>query len=644
MTQTFDTLPQTTTSEDSDLFVVRQGISDKKVSQQTLFTDLTSYTGLVFQTVQNAIDGVVGSGDISAGLKAKLSSLGNIYGSTAEYNAGTGIGGAQQRFTLRSTIRTELSDAGWVPDTYGSNYVWGTSGDANPIVMVVQSVDGWVTVEQFGAQDYDATLGFDSQGALDAVFASGHKVTIANPENRYAHSDILDITADKIRFFANGGTLLATDTTPTTPQQAVKFSGLRPLVKDLNLETLWTGASTANSNAAAAYFELCDGFKAYNVNVRGTLANPFPNVGILTSNSSNGKLQKCFVENTRKDGIHHDWATNIKTVDCEVVNTGDDGFACVAYNNASGYPQCTKVKFTNCISRNSAANGLRFSGCKDGQARGIEVYDPAKSAINIQADAAFDTMGNERITVDGVHAVGGGDATGRIGAVAVLGRADVGTSSCKEIRIKNAECYDSAGVILKVGEVEDVQVDVNGNGGGSCTFGAELQDEVVGLKVKGRLSTCTEHGVSAAASTVLTDVEFRNLELHNINTSADGTKDGFNIPTSCTLTNVKFIECSLSSTTTLNNFIEAEFYEVYVKDCFAPNHNVRVGVGGNGICLWLEQPSKTEIWTSAAPASGTFFQGSRAWNLSPTPGGVMGWVCTTGGTPGTWKAFGSVSA
>lgn len=45
----------------------------------------------------------------------------------------------------------------------------------------------------------------------------------------------------------------------------------------------------------------------------------------------------------------------------------------------------------------------------------------------------------------------------------------------------------------------------------------------------------------------------------------------------------------------------------------------------------------------AAPTSGTFYVGDKVFDLTPTAGGTAGWVCTTGGTPGTWKTFGQVS-
>jgi parallel beta-helix repeat protein len=47
---------------------------------------------------------------------------------------------------------------------------------------------------------------------------------------------------------------------------------------------------------------------------------------------------------------------------------------------------------------------------------------------------------------------------------------------------------------------------------------------------------------------------------------------------------------------------------------------------------------------SAIPSSGTFQVGDVVFHSAPAPSGNIGWVCTTAGSPGTWKAFGTISA
>lgn len=47
---------------------------------------------------------------------------------------------------------------------------------------------------------------------------------------------------------------------------------------------------------------------------------------------------------------------------------------------------------------------------------------------------------------------------------------------------------------------------------------------------------------------------------------------------------------------------------------------------------------------TAPPSAGTWNQGDVVFNTAPAPGGFVGWVCTSSGTPGTWKTFGPISA
>jgi hypothetical protein len=48
-------------------------------------------------------------------------------------------------------------------------------------------------------------------------------------------------------------------------------------------------------------------------------------------------------------------------------------------------------------------------------------------------------------------------------------------------------------------------------------------------------------------------------------------------------------------------------------------------------------------WAAAAPVSGAHVLGEIVWNSAPASAGFIGWVCTSAGTPGTWKTFGLIS-
>ena len=70
--------------------------------------------------------------------------------------------------------------------------------------------------------------------------------------------------------------------------------------------------------------------------------------------------------------------------------------------------------------------------------------------------------------------------------------------------------------------------------------------------------------------------------------------------------------------------------------------------GLDGVASWcgdelLDQHGGHNVG-SAAPTSGTWAKGRIVYDETPDASGFMGWVCTTPGSPGTWKTFAPVSA
>lgn len=61
------------------------------------------------------------------------------------------------------------------------------------------------------------------------------------------------------------------------------------------------------------------------------------------------------------------------------------------------------------------------------------------------------------------------------------------------------------------------------------------------------------------------------------------------------------------------------------------------------VALGLFNNNQNEFYYTAAPGVGTWKRGDRVWNTAPAAGGAPGWVCTTAGTPGTWKAMANLA-
>lgn len=62
---------------------------------------------------------------------------------------------------------------------------------------------------------------------------------------------------------------------------------------------------------------------------------------------------------------------------------------------------------------------------------------------------------------------------------------------------------------------------------------------------------------------------------------------------------------------------------------------------------WIEARApfdNGEYIGTAAPAAGTWARGTRVYNLTPSAAGPEGWICVAAGTPGTWKAFGTIAS
>jgi len=69
-------------------------------------------------------------------------------------------------------------------------------------------------------------------------------------------------------------------------------------------------------------------------------------------------------------------------------------------------------------------------------------------------------------------------------------------------------------------------------------------------------------------------------------------------------------------------------------------NNLASEIGGN---QWKLGGGATQVIGNAAPVAGAHVVGEMVWNTAPASAGFIGWVCTVGGTPGTWKTFGLIS-
>jgi len=116
------------------------------------------------------------------------------------------------------------------------------------------------------------------------------------------------------------------------------------------------------------------------------------------------------------------------------------------------------------------------------------------------------------------------------------------------------------------------------------------------------------------------------------NFQVDGNAVTNGVPFTVSSTGSKVVRCYASQSDVSENYVTFHLFEV------AEDSTQIV----KGVTRLLQQPVNRSRPASAAPSSGKWAVGEMVQNTAPSAGSPYGWVCTTGGTPGTWSPFGLV--
>ena len=86
--------------------------------------------------------------------------------------------------------------------------------------------------------------------------------------------------------------------------------------------------------------------------------------------------------------------------------------------------------------------------------------------------------------------------------------------------------------------------------------------------------------------------------------------------------------------------------ELYIADvCYGFGYRGHINPASFGsVDLGVVGSQNTITYGGAAPGTGTWKKGDIVFSTVTAAGGAPGWVCTTAGAPGTWKAMANVAA
>lgn len=482
------------------------------------------------------------------------------------------------------------------------------------------------------ADDSDAI-----QNALN--FAKTVKMDVYIPAGTYLHSKV--IIVDSVTLIGSGKETVLRSTGLVEPvNSAIQLTGTFPSARNFHTTMAYAGARRGLLSDTGILASLATDFLIDNIHVHGS-----PSVGIMIHNSQNGTVNACTVENTLADGIHiTNLSKNISITNNRTINSGDDCLGIVSYRSQGGQVQHITVA-NNKFEANvlSDSRGVAVVGSKFVSITNNSFVNINGAAFWAQYDSGFNTYGASNITFD----------SNTIDGATYLFRADGSTA------------YPTNSIIVSNNVATNLTFQGFNIGGGTTATRDGTYDVIVSNNIMignkaGAVATSYGGYIRSSSATIIGNT-FKNFGNYGIVTSeAPGTGGQLKISKNH-LENVTprviqvydaghdFIEVTnnthKTAGATINTFISVGgtvpninvFVEGNISDHATPNvYNIPTRP------IYFRSKRTTE--RTNAPTTGTWEVGDIVWNSAPAASGFIGWVCTTAGTPGTWKTFGAITA
>lgn len=336
--------------------------------------------------------------------------------------------------------------------------------------------------------------------------------------------------------------------------------------------------------------------------------------------------------------------------ECQAWNCGE--FGLIAYN-------CSDIIFDRCyVYRNGADYAMQFKQCNnstmldcviDGP-RDYGFYDSQELGVSI-------VPANNRIIGCRVRDQGAyGSNTANGAGILISSKGSLvsncivtnctdkgiyiyGTATCSIISGNQIDTTTSHG--LYVADGADYLSIIGNNIRDSTSAGAQLTEVKNGIIVG---NVFYDNGGSTYA----------NLKIDGVSENVTVTGNAFVNIGATHVGNIIISDSAKYITITGNAFSRASNRDIIPETASLRNvvgltiaNNGPVKLFGTGLDAYLGAEMHlglvTRFLANAAPSSGTWVAGDLVWDVSPSSGEAMGWICTSGGTPGTWKDMAALS-
>lgn len=481
------------------------------------------------------------------------------------------------------------------------------------------------------------------QAALTAAQAAGGTVYI--PIGTYNYTAILTVTgAHGVSVVGDGPQSILQAVDPTL--SALDFENCTDgIVRDFTILCTTSTGRVGSFNSAGLVFGACTNMVAERITVDGV-----SDAGIVVTSSSNFiqkssnvRVHNCHIRNTGADGIHiTNGSFRVWVTDNDAINTGDDSFSAIGYTAAGG--QLTDIWIEGNNSDSSQGGGVGVEGVKNGTVSRNHVTLSQYAGIRVQSNAGPGTMSCDSVIVegnildrvkqntDGVGglwiAAGNGDITG----VLIRGNTVRDTGADRGIYVQGSNGY-----LVRTPLIEANRIDNTGGAATNAYYFDGCEHTVAQNNVSHKSNG---YGIYIGPASTGGLVLIGNATFYPDQNGSTPGADGIHIDASATVTFPLI----------LGNYL--------VRGGNTMQRSIGISGITEAVIVANHGDFKAEAWTGYpqrqtldhrlimddhAPTVGTWQRGDIVLNLSPTVGGPVGWVCTTAGTPGTWKQFGLIS-